>query len=57
LELVHVVKDGKALLRLVKTGRRTGDKVEILSGIEDGDSVVVQSAAALKDGQPVNQQP
>lgn len=46
LELVHVVKDGKAVLRLVKTGRHAGDQVEVLSGIEDGDQVVIQSAAA-----------
>ena len=57
LELVHVVKDGRAVLRLVKTGRRTGDHVEVLSGIEDGDQVVIQSAGELKDGQPVTLQP
>lgn len=57
LELVHVVKDGKAVLRLVKTGRHAGDQVEVLSGIEDGDQVVIQSAGELKDGQPVTLQP
>ena len=57
LELVHVVRDGKALLRLVKTGRRAGDRVEVLSGIEDGDQVVIKSAGELKDGQPVALQP
>ena len=31
------VKDGKALERPVTTGRRAGDVVEILSGLEDGE--------------------
>jgi RND family efflux transporter MFP subunit len=53
LEIVFVVADQRAQWRLVKTGRRLGDDVEILSGLQAGDAVVVEGAATLADGQPV----
>lgn len=56
MELVFVVAEGRAQLRLVKTGKRVGDRVEILSGIDRGERVVVDGAAALADGQPVTVQ-
>ena len=34
MEMVFVVSDGKAQLRLVKTGKRIGDEVELVSGVE-----------------------
>jgi RND family efflux transporter MFP subunit len=42
IEKVVTVKEGKALERPVTTGRRAGDAVEILSGLQDGDTVVVR---------------
>ena len=42
IEKVVTVKDGKALERPVTTGRRAGDVVEIVSGLEDGEAVVVK---------------
>jgi RND family efflux transporter MFP subunit len=42
IEKVVTVKEGKALERPVTTGRRAGDQVEILSGLEDGDVVVLK---------------
>jgi RND family efflux transporter MFP subunit len=42
IEKVVTVKDGKALERPVTTGRRSGDVVEIVSGLEDGEAVVVK---------------
>ncbi len=54
LEQVFVVAGGQASLRLVKTGRTVAGNVEILSGLEADESVVVNPAADLKDGQPVN---
>lgn len=42
IEKVVTVKDGKALERPVTTGRRAGDAVEILSGLQDGEVVVVR---------------
>jgi len=56
MELAFVVVDGRAQLRLVKTGKRVGDRLEILSGIDRGERVVVGGLAALADGQPVTVQ-
>jgi RND family efflux transporter MFP subunit len=53
MEILFVVANGHAHLRLVKTGRHIGDQVEILSGLDAGDVVVVGGASQLTDGQPV----
>ena len=53
MEMVFVVVEQTAQLRLVKTGRRMGDEVEIVSGLEAGEPLVIEGAAALRDGQPV----
>jgi RND family efflux transporter MFP subunit len=53
LELVFVVVNDHAQLRIVKTGKRLGDEVELVSGIDAGERVVVENAAQLMDGQPV----
>jgi RND family efflux transporter MFP subunit len=54
LEIVYVVEDGRALLRLVKTGKRSGDEIEIVAGVDPDETIVVEGAAALRDGQPVH---
>ena len=51
MEMVFVVADQRARLRLVKSGRTQGDDVEILSGLNEGETVVTEGAAALRDGQ------
>jgi len=53
LEIVFVVANQHAQLHLVKTGKRVGDEMEILSGLHAGDAVVIDGAAQLTDGQPV----
>jgi RND family efflux transporter MFP subunit len=53
MELVFVVTDNVARLRLVRTGKRSGDRVELLSGVSPGDRIVTEDAAQLIDGQPV----
>ena len=53
LEIVFVVSDRQAHLRLVKTGKRIGDEWEILSGLDADASVVVEGADLLSDGQSV----
>ena len=53
LEILFVVTNRRAQLHLVKTGRTIGDEVEILAGLNSGESVVVGGAALLTDGQPV----
>lgn len=42
IEKVVAVKDGKAIERQVVTGRRAGGDVEIVSGLVEGDDVVVR---------------
>lgn len=53
LEIVFGVENRHALFHLVKTGQRIGDELEILSGLNAGDAVVVEGAAQLTDGQLV----
>ena len=54
MERVFVVgADNRAVLRLVKSGNITGDRVAILSGLTAGETVVLAPAATLRDGQPV----
>lgn len=57
MELVFVVSDGRAALRLVKTGKAMNGKIEILSGLEEDELVVTSDPAAIADGQPVTPQP
>jgi multidrug efflux pump subunit AcrA (membrane-fusion protein) len=42
--------DGIARLRFVKTGRLLGERIEILSGLSEGDRVVTKSSATLEEG-------
>ena len=53
MELVYVVANGRAQLRLVKTGNLVGGEVEVVSGLNSGEPVVTEGAAALTDGQTV----
>jgi len=57
MELVFVVADHQAQLRIVKTGKRIGDEVELVSGVDAGEKMVVADAASLVDGQPVTVKP
>jgi RND family efflux transporter MFP subunit len=56
LEIAFAVTNQTAQLHLVKTGRRVGNEVEIISGLDAGDQVVIEGAAQLVDNQPVNTQ-
>jgi membrane fusion protein, multidrug efflux system len=53
MEIVFAVENQRARLHLVKTGRQLKDETEILSGLDSGDSVVIDNASQLVDGQPV----
>lgn len=46
-----VGENNRAQLRLVKTGAVRGDRIEILSGLADGERVVLAPAAGLREGQ------
>lgn len=53
MERVFVVEKNQARLRLVRSGARQDGRVEILSGLAAGERVVVDGAAGLRDGQPL----
>jgi len=50
---VFVVQGGKAVSRPVTLGLTNGPLVEVLSGVNEGDPVVVVGQGTLKDGSPV----
>jgi RND family efflux transporter MFP subunit len=56
LEILFVAADGKAQMRLVRAGKQTEQGIEILSGLAPGESVVVEGAGLLRDGQPIQSQ-
>ncbi len=52
-DTVYVAKDGRASRREVSLGYQEGDFVEILSGVAEGESVVVVGQDGLGDGTPI----
>lgn len=50
---VFVVAKEHAQMRLVGLGERSGDRIEVLAGVSDGETVVVAPPSGLADGQPV----
>ena len=50
---VYVIKDGVADYRFVKDGRRVGDMIEVLEGLEAGEAVATTSFARLMNGAAV----
>ncbi len=58
MECVFVADSGnRAVLRLVKTGAARGDRLEILSGLDAGERVVLTPPAGLREGQALEVQP
>jgi len=57
MEVVFVARNGSAALRLVKTGKILPGGLEVLSGLEEGEQVVISDTAKLADGQPVTVRP
>jgi RND family efflux transporter MFP subunit len=53
MEIVFVSANGHAQLRLVKTGKHMGGEVEIVSGLNSGESIVTEGVENLTDGQPL----
>ena len=47
---VWVLKDGKASMILVQTGVRTVDMMEVLSGIQKGDTIITTGLMQLREG-------
>jgi multidrug efflux pump subunit AcrA (membrane-fusion protein) len=52
IEKVVSVRDGKAVEKKVRTGRHSGDRVEIVDGVKAGDPVIVQPGNIVT-GEPV----
>ena len=50
---VYVIKDGKVEERIVTTGEKLGDRVEITSGVIAGDTVAADPKGRLTDGAAV----
>ena len=51
---IYVYKDGKVSYNKVLLGRRMDDKYEIISGVSDGDQVVVAGQSRLTNGTEVS---
>ncbi len=51
---VYVAKDGVAERRRVVTGRQVADQIDILSGVEIGEEVLVTAFSRLSDGAKIN---
>lgn len=58
MERVFIAGEGnRAVLRIVRTGARRGDAIEVLAGLDAGDLVILAPAATLREGQPLEVQP
>ena len=53
LEILFIATDGKAQMRLVRSGKQTPQGIEILAGLASGETVIVEGAETLRDGQPL----
>lgn len=51
---IFVIENGTAKLKTVTAGRILGDKVEILNGLSDGETVIVTGQINLQDGSKVD---
>lgn len=47
LQAVKVVEDGRLHTRHIRTGKRYGDQIEVLSGLRDGETLLADSGLAL----------
>jgi RND family efflux transporter MFP subunit len=54
LTFVYVVNEGRAQMRLVKPGKVSGEQVELLSGVQGGEKVIVVPNSDIFDGQRVS---
>jgi len=50
---VFVVSDGKAEMRRVKTGIRAPGKIQILEGLQSGETLITAGLQKIRDGVPV----
>ncbi|MCK9377982.1 MAG: efflux RND transporter periplasmic adaptor subunit [Syntrophobacterales bacterium] len=55
-KVAFILKDGKAQRRVVQTGLEAGGQVQVVSGIQPGETVVTAGNEKLKDGMEVKAQ-
>ena len=53
VDYVYVVADGKAYLKEIETGDRTEEWVEVVSGLSEGERIVVEGVGKVSEGQKV----
>lgn len=56
MDRVFVLQDGKARLRLVRTGRVADNSIEILAGLRPGETIITDNNTLLVNGQQVSVQ-
>ncbi len=52
-----VVEDGKAMRREIVPGLSDGQRIEIVSGLQGDEAIVLANADSLAEGQPVAAEP
>lgn len=55
LTYLFMASEGRAQMRLVKTGKEYLDAVEILSGLQAGERVITSASGELADGSPIQE--
>ena len=50
LQVFVVDPKGRAYMRMIRTGKTFGDRVEVLSGLNDGDRIIVEGMEKVRDG-------
>jgi membrane fusion protein (multidrug efflux system) len=53
-QVVFVVEDGKAITREVKTGIEADNRIQLVSGVQPGDKVIIAGNEKLKSGVEVS---
>lgn len=54
---VQVVKDGAVATRKIRVGLMSGDAVQVLDGVREGETVIANAGGSLRDGEKVNPVP
>ena len=57
MDYVFLADQESARLRIVRLGVATVTQTEVLAGIGEGDSIVLNPSSELRDGQPINVRP
>ena len=50
---IYLIKDGKAEQRTVRTGIQKGNEIQIIQGVEPGDTVITTGLLSVREGAPV----